>query len=195
MRLKRPNQIWLPHVQPSRRSTGARHASGAKATNNWAARKNVFARYDHEGFIAAAGTSTSTRFSKHRALAALPPMARVPATYPAATQSVAVDARRPLALIAASAVLTAFPPRAPDAANPLDIVVGGVARRHARDADADVDTDARDADRAVANADDAIVVIVADAAHVATLRIAMDDGECRRARSSRRNGALRATLP
>jgi len=123
-------------------------------------------------------------------------MARVPTTYPAATQSVAVDARRPLTLTAASAVLTAFPPRAPDAANPLDIVVGGGARRHARDAD--VDTDARDADRAVANDDDdAIVVIVADAAHLATLRIAMDDGECRRARrlivSSER--ALRATHP
>lgn len=121
-------------------------------------------------------------------------MARVPTTYPAATQSVAVDARRPLTLNAASAVLTAFPPRAPDAANPLDIVVGGGARRQARDAD--VDTDARDADRAVANDDDdAIVVIVADAAHLATLRIAMDDGECRRARrlivSSER--ALRAT--
>jgi hypothetical protein len=128
-------------------------------------------------------------FSKHRALAALPPMARVPTTYPAATQSVAVDARRALTLTAASAVLTAFPPRALDAANPLDTVVGGGARRHARDADADVDTDARDADRAVANDDDAIVVIVADAAHLATLRIAMDDGECRRARSSRRNGA------
>ena len=86
---------------------------------------------------------------------------RVPMTYPAATQSVAVDARRPLTLTAASAVLTAFPPLAPDAANPLhalpappraldvDSIVGG-ARRHAR-ADAVADADARDVDRAVAN--------------------------------------------
>ena len=115
---------------------------------------------------------------------------RVPMTYPAATQSVAVDARRPLTLTAASAVLTAFPPLAPDAANPLhalpappraldvDSIVGG-ARRHAR-ADAVADADARDVDRAVANDADAIVVTDADAAHLATLRMAAAGGECRR---------------
>lgn len=193
IRLKSPYQSCSPQL-PHPKRNGARHASGAKATNNCTARKNVFARYDHERFIAATETSTGTssRFSKHRALLveAHVPMTRVPTTYPAATQSVAVDARRPLTLTAASAVLTAFPPLAPDAANPLralpappraldvDSIVGG-ARRHAR-AVAVADADARDVDRAVANDADAIVVTDADAAHLATLRMATAGGECRR---------------
>ncbi len=192
IRLKSPYQSCSPKL-PHPKRNGARHASGAKATNNCTARKNVFARYDHERFIAAPETSTGTssRFSKHRALVeARVPTTRVPTTYPAATQSVAVDARRPLTLTAASAVLTAFPPLAPDAANPLhalpappraldvDSIVGG-ARRHAR-ADAVADADARDVDRAVANDADAIVVTDADAAHLATLRMATAGGECGR---------------